>query len=394
MRALLLAILASFWLLLSSGHSWAVTVEECEKKLAKKELNLDQAKECQQLFDQLYDQARQQKRSLQSEIKRFNSLIAVTETRIYVTGQEIEVLIDQIERLGEQIGELDLSLDGLSKILLNRIIQTYKVAKIDPFALLFSSRSFAEFVNRYKYLQVIQLHDRHLMLQMETVRTNFEDQKMLKEKKQQELEEAQKKLEAQKVLLARQKTDKERLLAITQNQQQRYQQLLAATRAEIDAIQQIIAGRGEEVEVGDVTEGQLIATVISGVSACSTGTHLHFEVREGSSVKNPLNYLQNIVVDNPFGDPAVATGNWRWPLAEPIKLTQGFGADTSFIRSGASWYNFHTGIDLVSPDLKVKAVKAGKLFRGSIACGSGTLRYVRLDHQDSNLDTYYLHVNY
>jgi len=208
------------------------------------------------------------------------------------------------------------------------------------------------------------------------------------------LEAAKKKLESQKVLLAQQKADKENLLEITQNKEQRYQQLLSATRAEIDAIQRIIAGRGDETEVGKVNQGDAVATIIVGASACSTGTHLHFEVRERDEVRNPLNFLRNILVDNPYSDPFIATGSWNWPLNEPIKLTQSFGSDTSFIRSGASWYRFHTGIDIVSSDRVVKTVNSGTLYRGSIACGSGTLRYVRVDHENSDIDTYYLHVNY
>jgi murein DD-endopeptidase MepM/ murein hydrolase activator NlpD len=50
---------------------------------------------------------------------------------------------------------------------------------------------------------------------------------------------------------------------------------------------------------------------------------------------------------------------------------------------------------MVSKDgnLSIKSVKDGKLFRGSIKCGSGLLRYVRVDHGEG-LNTYYLHVNY
>ena len=137
-----------------------------------------------------------------------------------------------------------------------------------------------------------------------------------------------------------------------------------------------------------------VASIIVGASACSTGTHLHFETREKETVKNPLSFLKSVSLDNPYGDAATATGSWEWPLNDPITLTQTFGSDTGFIRSGASWYQFHTGIDLVSDDKSIKAVQKGVLFRGSIACGSGTLRYVRVDHDDSDIDTYYLHVNY
>ena len=372
----------------------ALTADECEAKIGRKELNLVEAKACQQIFADLSQQAGEQKRSLQSEIRRFDNLVKATATKIYVTAKEVKSLEEEIETLSQKIGRLDTSLDQVSQVLIERIAETYKKGRIDPLALFFSSKDFDEFISRYKYLKVIQLHDRSLMVQMETVRTNYADQKNLKEKKQAELEAAKKKLESQKIVLAQQRADKERLLEMTQSREQRYQQLLAATRAEIDAIQRIIAGRGKETKVGEVSQGDIIASIISGASACSTGTHLHFEVREQNRVKNPLSFLKNIVINSPYGDSAVATGSWDWPLSEPITLTQTFGSNTSFIRSGASWYHFHTGIDIVSPNHAVKAVQGGILYRGAIACGSGTLRYVRVDHKGSDLDSYYLHVNY
>ena len=56
----------------------------------------------------------------------------------------------------------------------------------------------------------------------------------------------------------------------------------------------------------------------------------------------------------------------------------------------------HTGIDMVSKDgnLTVKTVKDGVAFRGSIKCGNGQLRYVKVEQKEDGLSTYYLHVNY
>lgn len=381
-------------LLVFSSQSLAITQEQCEQGLGKGDLTPEQLRDCESILDKLYRETSQQKTTLQTEIKRFNTAIAITATKIVTTTTEIGQLEKEIESLSSKIGRLDISLDQLSEILIKRIAETYKKGKIDPVALLLSSDNFPDFVARFKYLRVIQLHDRKLMIQMETARTNYEDQKTVKEEKQEQLEAAKKKLESQKVLLARQKADKERLLEITQNNEKRYQELLAVTRAEIEAIQQIIAGRGEETEAGKVGQGQRIASIIAGKSSCSTGTHLHFEIRENADVRNPLSYLKNISFINNPDDPSTGTGDWEWPLNEPIKFNQGFGSDTSFIRSGASWYNFHTGIDVASEDLVVKAVKPGTLYQGAIGCGGGTLRYVRVDNDDSSFDTYYLHVNY
>jgi len=393
--SLLVILFISVLFVFFPRFSLAITQEECLQKIGKENLSYDDLKECDRILNDLLQQTASEKRTLKSEIDRFNTAIAITTNKIFATIKEIEELEKEIARLTGKIGRLDVSLDRLSEVLIKRIAETYKKGRIDPLALLFSSKDFAEFISRYQYLRVIQLHDRQLMVQMETVRTNYEDQKNLKEKKQAELELAKKKLEREKTLLAQQKKDKERLLAITQNNERQYQQLLTITRAEIEAIQGIIAGRGEETEVGKVSQGEKIASIIPGVSACSTGTHLHFEVRENGEVKNPLSYLKSInLIDDSGGDPHTATGDWEWPLNEPIKFNQGFGANTAAIRARIVWYNFHTGIDIVSNDLSVKAVKPGTLYRGAIACGGGTLRYVRVDHENSGLDTYYLHVNY
>jgi len=395
LKKTLLAFVFLLVILVFSSQSLAITQEECEQGLGKGDLTPEQLRDCESILDKLYRETSKQKTTLQTEIKRFNTAIAITVTKIVTTTTEIGQLEKEIESLSNKIGRLDISLDQLSEILIKRIAETYKKGKIDPVALLLSSDNFPDFVARFKYLRVIQLHDRKLMIQMETARTNYEDQKTVKEEKQEQLEAAKKKLESQKVLLARQKTDKERLLEITQNNEKRYQELLAITRAEIEAIQSIIAGRGEETEAGKVGQGQRVASIITGASACSTGTHLHFEIRENDDVRNPFSYLKNIdLIDDSGGDSYTGTGDWEWPLNQPIKFNQGFGSDTAAIRARIVWYNFHTGIDVASGDLVVKAVKPGTLYQGAIGCGGGTLRYVRVDHDDSSFDTYYLHVNY
>jgi len=386
------------FLFFNQKTSFAITQEECTQRAAKNELNalgLEDLKTCTDIFDQSLKSTTSQRRNLESEVKRFNTALMITTANISTTTKEIGNLEKEIDSLAGKIGKLDLSLDEVSKLLAERIAETYKKGKIDYLNLFFSSKNFPEFVSRFKYLKVIQLHDRNLMLQMETARTNFEDQKTLKEKKQQELETAKKKLESQKVLLIQQKEDKDRLLKETQGKEAQYQKMLAASQAEIEAIQGIIAGTGQETEVGKVGQGETIASIILGSSPCSTGTHLHFQVAEGSSVKNPLSYLRNISVSNDSGgDSFNATGSWDWPLNEPIKFNQGFGANTSAIRARLVWYDSHTGIDISSSDRVVKAVKTGTLFRGAIACGGGKLRYVRVRHDEGNLDSYYLHVNY
>ncbi|MCJ7792794.1 MAG: hypothetical protein MUP45_02355 [Candidatus Marinimicrobia bacterium] len=378
----------------------AITDQECQQDLNSGRTHLE---ECIELWSGLVGEKKQQITTLKTELQRFDASIAITTAQIYKTVGEIDQLEKEIAVLGTKIGHLDISLDQLSELLVKRIAETYKKGRLDSFALLFSSNNFSDFIGRYKYLRVIQLHDRKLMLQMESVRANYADQKTVKEEKQMELEAAKKKLEAQKLILAQQKTDRQRLLAATQNDEMSYQSLIASARAELIAIRGILAGQGKEVEVRHVNEGEKIASLIAGASCNSSGTHLHFMVTQGSNTQNPFGYLgggmasencSGSTCGSSDGDSFNPLGSWGWPLNSPLKFTQGYGVTWAIQHTWVgSVYDFHNGIDLVSDSLDVKAVKTGTLYQG-VYQGGCNLTYVRVNHDDSDLDTLYLHVNY
>ena len=230
------------------------------------------------------------------------------------------------------------------------------------------------------------------MVRLEKAQGEYEEEKVDQEVLQNELED-------QKKVLGSQKAAKDELLRLTKNDEKKYQDLLAQSKAEYEAIQAIIAGKGKETEVGKVSAGQKIASIIQGRSCNSFGTHLHFTVRKpGGVTENPFNYLKSGVAyeDNSGGDPFSPAGSWDWPINPPIKFNQGYGSNTAAIRSRTVWYGFHDGLDINSlSSSEVKAVGGGTLYRGSYLCkGGDALRYVRVDHDDSDIDTLYLHINY
>jgi len=338
-------------------------------------------------------------KTLSSAINYLDSKVKLTSTQIAKTEQELKILAEDISKLSVKIDVLNKSLIEVSTFFNSRIKEAYKRSLVNPFYFLFSSQGFSDLFSRLKYLQIVQMHDRDLLFRMQKSKMNYDNQKIQKKEKKEEEEALKEQLEKQRAVLAQQKQQKQELLTITKNDEQKFQQLLAAARAEMEAIQSIMAGYGEETKIGDVNEGEKIASIISGSSACSTGTHLHFEIAVGGSNVNPASYLKSKSVDwdlcGWYGcDSEFAfSGSWNWPMNDRITITQGYGM-TAYARSGAYGGNPHSGIDMVSDDLSVKAVKQGTLYRGSIACGGGTLRYVKVDHKDSDIDTYYLHVNY
>lgn len=334
-----------------------------------------------------------EKQSLSSTIKFLDAKISLNEKEIEKTQFEIRMLQAQVNDLGQRIEGLELSLHDLSSTLIERVQNQYKRGTGDGLARMFATTGISNLFKETKYLSQVRAHTQELLLNTEQKRQVYDQEKKSKEQAQREMVALQSKLQVQQKDLQQQKQDKNRLLAVTQNDEKTYQDQLAKTLEEYNAIQSIAAGAGNETEVRDVKTGDTIASIIAGASVCSTGTHLHLEVRKDGALRSPAGYLKNI--DVVWRDSAFAlTGSWDWPLNDPAIVTQGYGY-TSWSRTGFYGGQPHTGIDMVSKSssLTVKAVKDGKLYRGSVKCGRGNLRYVRVKHDD-NVSSYYLHVNY
>ncbi|MFZ5376943.1 MAG: hypothetical protein ACOZAN_04750 [Patescibacteria group bacterium] len=397
--------LAICLIILATNLSWVTSAqaEECNDiKCSLEGQSADEYLDCnkrkQGCWEAKITESKNASNSLKNTINILNGQISLQELQIDQTLAEITKLTNEINELVQRINGLSLSLDKLTNILIERIRSNYKFGRQPKVFALFSSDSFGDFTQQLKYLDAAQLQTASAMKRAESQRLVFNDQRLLKEKKQAELESKQKLLETQRAQLNKQKSEQQFLLNETKNNEARYQQELAKTLAELQAIQNIIAGNSNEGEVRDVKEGEVIASVIPGVSACSTGTHLHFEITKDGVTRDPSSYLQAASItwsnspDSPFG----FNGGWPWPLNDPAIVTQGYGM-TYFARVRRAYGGApHTGIDILSKNgnLAVKAVRDGKLYRGSISCGGGLLRYVRVEHKEDGINTYYLHVNY
>ena len=337
-----------------------------------------------------------QKQTLSQTINYLTTRIQLTSAEVTQTQWEINALEEEIETLLGRIGLLDVNLEKISEVLISRVEASYKNNKKESIFLLLITNGFQDFFRKYKYLKVSQQHDREVIFALEEARTNYDQQKQIKEEKQAEVVALQNKLLDQKAALDGQKEQKQAALRVTRNDEKRFQDQLAKALAELSAIQSIIAGKANETEVGPVNEGDKIASVIPSSSSCSTGAHLHFEVVQGGSRLNPASYLshKDVVWDNDPDGPFSFTGASRWPIPDTVRITQGYGM--TFYASTMRFYGGspHTGLDMVnSANYTVSAVKNGTLYRGGVSCGGGTLRYVHVEH-DGGLDTYYLHVNY
>lgn len=345
-----------------------------------------------------------QKKTLNSQIGIIDNQVRLSELKIQDTEERIDDIQKDVDITKGKINNLEGDLDRNTKALVGRVSKVYKEGTTDPWQILLTSDSLDNFFTRLKYLKIVQLFDKKNVYAAEQSKVSYENQQEILLEKQQEEEALNKQLEGFTKKLNEDKAAKKVILAETQGSEANYQKLLSQVRAEYNAIQGIVAGNGSEVEVGKVSEGDRIASIIAGPSCNSSGAHLHFIVRSGSSTVDPFSYLKGIDHENCSGsscgsgdgDSFSPSGSWSWPIDAKITMNQGYG-ETWAVRN--TWagqvYRFHNGIDVLGSGYTVKAVKSGTLYHGSYAGGGGCrLPYVRVKHDEGGLDTLYLHVNY
>lgn len=391
------AILSSLFLLSSVFVPRITTHEVLANEEQRKEELEAQIREYQEKIKVLSEKAL----TLTNQVQQFDAQIRITELKINQTEQQVELLTGRIT-------QLSASLEDLLEAFRSRALETYKMSRVSEGTLaLVSSQNLNLALSRYHYLRRIQTADRDLLSRLSKAQDGYASQK-------DELEALNKVLGVQKEDLDSKKEAKARLLSVTKNDEKKYQQLLASARSEFDAIQAIIAGRGDESEAGHVSEGQKIASLIGWnewkegkeSSSCnSSAAHLHFIVSKNGQTENPFQHLRSgIDSENcsgsgscSAGDPFNPSGSWRWPIDPKITFSQGYGRTWAVQNTWVGRiYQFHNGIDINSQSSSsVFAVKAGTLYRGSFSGSAGCrLRYVRVKHDDSDLSTFYLHINY
>ncbi len=351
-------------------------------------------------------EAQKQEKTLKSQLNLIDGQMQVTALKIEETTLSIEKLKREISDLSTRIERVAISLDTLSEMLLQRIVQTFKYNEtVSTFSMIFSSQNIADLLERLKYIQVAQAYNKQKLYELQATKLAYNDQKQDKQVRQTEAEKLNKDLENYKLQLDQQKKAKDDLLKITQNDESVYQQKILAAQQEQQAILAILNGQGTEVDDGHISKGDVIGHYIVGSSPCSGGTHLHFEVHQNNSIQDPNNFLASVsfqYYDNDGGKDEGSIsphGSWDWPISQPIEITQGYGM-TPFAAGalgGIKHYNGgpHTGIDMWTPPglTNVKAVHDGTKYTGQLVgiCRGGPLNYKKVDHGDGT-SSYYLHV--
>lgn len=195
-------------------------------------------------YSQKITELQTQKNTLSSQINSMDAQIALAALQIQKTEKTIVQTKEEIAAISEKIEGLDRSIDYLTTLIAQKIAEGYKSRQASFFDFFLDSPDLPTFVNRIKYLKVTQDNDRRVVFQAQQAKLNFEEQKNIREKKQKQLEALTVTLNQQKVVLANQKQQKENLLAVTQNDEKRYQQLLEEAQKQLAGFKSFVKSAG------------------------------------------------------------------------------------------------------------------------------------------------------
>lgn len=269
---------------------------------------------------------------LNSQIKRLEAEIGITERRITTAGLQIVDLEGRLFETGRDIDFKKATIGDLMQSL-------YERDRGNLVATLIKNPSLSDFASETQQSAALNERLRHLLVQLKDQKIKLEEDKTQVEQKKAELEELSERQVSQRSSLAGTKSSKNKLLVDTKGQESKYQKLLSDTeKQKAEFFADLLS-----LEQSAVANG----TVITHVTATAV--------------------------------PPRGTKIFELPYHEDFYTTQGYGM-TSYAKRGAYGGAIHNGRDMASGcGTPLYAIGAGTVLASGSNAGFGNWIAVKLD---------------
>lgn len=253
------------------------------------------------------------------EIRQLDAEINVIQAELRVLGNRIATTESKIAETEEELAEAEENIDEMDRVLAVRLRAIYENGQVSYLDVLFSSSSFAEFLTRYNDLQLIISEDKVLLEEFQVERERILGIKEDLEERRQELETMRRENIAKKSSLEKKQTEQK--------------QLQAALQEEYDEVEKSV----RQME----RDAKQLEQIIKQLQASQRGTAYR------------------------------GTGQMTWPVPEygPSWITSRFGYRTNpFTGAPGAW---HGGLDIGIPHSRYPRNRSGDPVH-AVAADSGT----------------------
>lgn len=341
-----------------------------------------QIKDLQAQIDQVQQDTSTKKETqgvLSIEANSLSDAIDKLQAQINASQARINQLESDVNSLNQQISEAEAELARQKAILSETIRTMYVEGDITTLEMLATSKDLSEYFDKQQYRESVSNKVKltldnitklklELNTKRETVKATLTEQQALREQ------------------LGSQRAEKNRILALNQDQQNQLENQIKANsgklaelkkkqaEAEAALARSLSSGSFRSAPAGPVSAGSVVGAV--GNTGLSSGAHLHLEARSGSGVVNPAPYIKTKPVSMPPG----------W-------ISQGYGVANPLYRSG-----YHGGIDYAAPNGQpIFAIDGGQMYRGCSNQMLGTRNndygYVAIVEHGNGVKSIYAHMS-
>ncbi len=238
MRKILVFISVLVVLILGLSHYRYIPVFAVDPTPTPNEAQLAEKSQLEQKiseYQKKLEETRKQKDTLSNQLQYLDTQVYVTGLRIEETQNKVNLVKKEMEILAERIESLDAKLDNEWKLFLATTYESYKQRKASIFDFILNSDNALEMLASVKYHSLAQSNRQRLLIQTQETKINFEEQKSLRETKEQDLTNLKDVLANQKDSLNQQQESKKILIATTKNKEAEYQNIIAEAQRQISA---------------------------------------------------------------------------------------------------------------------------------------------------------------
>ncbi|MFH1910032.1 MAG: CHAP domain-containing protein [bacterium] len=226
------------------GFAQAASLDDLLQQRNKLNQDLDSAQSAA-------DNKGQEIKSLSTQIKNLDSDIKQTESKINETSGQVVTTTGEIEKLNKNVESKNAELKKLKSKLNNALVEVYRFSSRSNIELLLGGNTLGATSNEVRYVEAIEIQIKSMYSEVQSVKLALEKQKEDQEKKKQDLDDLKQRQEAYKNGAVYQKTQKDQLLGMTEQEKIAYENKVDKIRSEVAQISNEIYARRQAARGGE-----------------------------------------------------------------------------------------------------------------------------------------------